>query len=193
MASKVPHKVMFIDLETSSSDQDRCGLIQLAASIDYDDKEVDKIILYANLFQDDHCIDEAFEKNGIDKKQLKSFPSPLVTHDELITFLEKHIDRYNKKDKLTVVAFKQEFDNTVLRNFFLKCKDEWFGTWFWVPWIDAMAVAMCYLQKERHHMENFKLKTVATYLGVSVDDSQIHDADYDRWLCREVYYKSLGA
>lgn len=183
---------MFIDLETSSNDKEKCGLVQLSASIDYDDVEVDKIVLYSNLFQEDICVPEAFEKNGIDISKLKTFPSPLKTYEEFILFLEKHIDRYNKADKLTVVAYKQDFDNTVLRRFFLKCKDEWFGSWFWVPWIDAMSIAMCYLQRERHHLENFKLETVSRYLGLRVDNKKTHDADYDRLLCRKIYYKCLG-
>ena len=41
-------------------------------------------------------------------------------------------------------------------------------------------------------MPDFKQATVAKYLGVNVNDTLLHDANYDLALCREIYNKVCG-
>ena len=36
-------------------------------------------------------------------------------------------------------------------------------------------------------MENFQLKTVAKFLGVEVDETKLHDAEYDIYLTIEIF------
>lgn len=36
-------------------------------------------------------------------------------------------------------------------------------------------------------MENFKLATVAKFMGINVDEEALHDAFYDIYLTREIY------
>ncbi len=50
-----------------------------------------------------------------------------------------------------------------------------------------MVLASNKLKNERHKLENFKLSTVAKYLGVNVDETKLHDAYYDIYLTKEVY------
>ena len=40
-----------------------------------------------------------------------------------------------------------------------------------------------------YEMENFKLMTVARFLGIEVDESQLHDALYDVKLTKEIYIR----
>ena len=50
-----------------------------------------------------------------------------------------------------------------------------------------MVLASAYLMDRRAEMENFKLSTVAKFLGVSVADDALHNAMYDIELTRSVY------
>lgn len=79
------------------------------------------------------------------------------------------------------------FDNQFLRGFFLQNGDNYFGSWFWSNSIDVMVLASAYLADRRAEMENFKLSTVAKFLGVSVSDDSLHNALYDIELTRAVY------
>jgi hypothetical protein len=43
------------------------------------------------------------------------------------------------------------------------------------------------LQPVRAELSNFKLATVARYCGIKVDDSRLHDSQYDIELTRELW------
>ena len=50
-----------------------------------------------------------------------------------------------------------------------------------------MVLASFYLRKERAKLVDFKLKTVAQYLGIEIDESKLHDAEYDIYLTIEIF------
>src|SRR3712207_9107105 len=96
---------------------------------------------------------------------------------QFVAMLGKHVDKFNKKDKFFLVGYNNAaFDNQFLRGFFLQNGDNYFGSWFWANTIDVMVLATAYLAERRPEMENFKLSTVAKFLGV---------AEIGRASCRE--------
>lgn len=102
--------------------------------------------------------------------------------------LGRYVDKFNKKDKFFLVGYNNAaFDNQFLRGFFLQNGDTYFGSWFWANSIDVMVLASAYLMNRRTEMENFKLSTVAKFLGVSVSDESLHNALYDIRLTRAIY------
>lgn len=109
-------------------------------------------------------------------------------YSEFVAMLAKYVDKFNKKDKFFLVGYNNAaFDNQFLRGFFLQNGDVYFGSWFWANSIDVMVLASAYLAERRPEMENFKLSTVAKFLGVSVSDDSLHNALYDIELTRAVY------
>jgi len=50
-----------------------------------------------------------------------------------------------------------------------------------------MVLAAEHLKERRGLMADFKLKTVAQFLGIEIDESKLHDAVYDIKLTREIY------
>ena len=44
----------------------------------------------------------------------------------------------------------------------------------------------------RHKMPNFKLMSVAKEVGISIDESKLHDANYDILITRAVYNTVTG-
>lgn len=50
-----------------------------------------------------------------------------------------------------------------------------------------MLLAAYVLRERRPHMPNFKLMTVARELGIEVDESRLHDAEYDIELTKAMY------
>ena len=53
--------------------------------------------------------------------------------------------------------------------------------------LDVYVLATQKLLKERSKLLDFKLNTVCSYVGITIDDSQLHDAIYDIKLTRELY------
>jgi len=182
-------KVIFLDTETTSVDTERCGMYQVSGIIDIDGKTVEEFNVFSDIFSDDLVEESAFAKNGYTLAKIHQLPYPLKAFSAFCNMLRKHVDQYDKLDKFIVVGYMADFDNRVLRQWFLKNGSKFFGAYFWVPWIDVMQLAMYILQDKRHEMENFKLITVAKFVGLPADENQNHDALYDAKMTRDLYYE----
>lgn len=79
------------------------------------------------------------------------------------------------------------FDNPFLRAWFVQNGDQYFGSWFWSNSLDTFILATPLLMRNRHEMQDFKLKTVAEALGIGFDETKLHDASYDIDLTRAIY------
>ena len=82
------------------------------------------------------------------------------------------------------------FDNQFLRAWFTQCGDNYFGSWFWYPPIDVMALAGIRLMHVRHELKDFKLGTVCEYFGIK-PQGELHDAYVDIDLTEKLYRKLL--
>ena len=123
------------------------------------------------------------------RNKIKSFSAPKKVFNDLTDELSKHIDKYNPRDKFVLLGYNVGFDAQFLRNFWLKNQDKYFGSWFYYPPLDVMALAFDYIlkNKDRSKMKDFKLMTVAKELGLDVDLEQAHGAMYDINLTRDIY------
>src|SRR3712207_3106066 len=130
----------------------------------------------------------ALQVAGVTREQVLSYPAMGEVYAQFVAMLGKHVDKFNKKDKFFLVGYNNAaFDNQFLRGFFLQNGDNYFGSWFWANTIDVMVLATAYLAERRPEMENFKLSTVAKFLGVAVSDDSLHNAFYDIELTKAIY------
>jgi DNA polymerase III subunit epsilon len=187
----MPHKVIFLDTETTSANKDRCGVFQIAGIIDINGETAEQFDIRSNIFPEDLVEEEAFISNGCSLDKLNAYPTPREAFNSFREILRKYVNQYDKKDKFIAIAYVADFDNTVLRNFFLKNGCEFFGSFFWHPWIDVMNLAAYVYQDRRNELENFKMATVAKFLGIGVDQNKCHDAYYDVEIARKMYYSLI--
>lgn len=185
-------KKLFLDTETTGVEVQDNAIIEIGLVVNYDNT-YEEYLLNCRPFDLDYKLSkESEEKYGFTREIIDKFPSSEQTYKTLIDILDIYVDRYNKMDKFVVYGYGAEFDVQFLRKFFLENDDKYFGAWFWHPWVDIMSLAMHNLADQRHRLENFRLTTVAEYLGVSVDNEKLHGALYDAQLCRQVYMKISG-
>lgn len=183
------HKTIFLDTETTGLDTDKCGVYQIAGIIDVDNKTVEEFDISCSLFPGDIIEQEALDKGEITIEEIAAFQRPQKAFIELSKILRKHIDQYDPTDKFIALAYVADFDNRVLRRFFKKNNNDYFGSFFWHPWIDIFNLAAYIWQDKRHEFENFKLGTVAKYCGIDFREDALHDAMCDVRIARELYYK----
>jgi len=181
----VTTKNLFIDLETTGLDYDRCAVVEISGTIEYA-QVYEEFSFKSCPFDGAIITDESLEKIGYTEDELWNFPPIDETYRNLIQVFSKHIERYDKFDKFTTYVYGPEFDNTFLRQFFALNSDQYFGSWFWNPWIDVMSLAMKYLAEKRYLMENFKLVTVAEFLGIEVSRGKLHSSLYDVELTKKI-------
>ena len=181
-------KKLYLDLETSGLDPHLNAILEIGCIIEYGDiyKELN---FFCQPFPNDLVNSEALDVNKFTEEKIKSFSAPKKVFNDLTDELSKHIDKYNPRDKFVLLGYNVGFDAQFLRNFWLKNQDKYFGSWFYYPPLDVMALAFDYIlkNKDRSKMKDFKLMTVAKELGLDVDLEQAHGAMYDINLTRDIY------
>lgn len=181
-------KIFFYDLETTGVLVHRHSIHQISGIIEIDGQEVETF----NFKVRPHpkCIYDptAMEIGGVTEDQVKAYPDMKTVHAALLKVLEKYVDKYDKKDKMFLCGYNNaSFDNNFFREWFRQNGDEYFGSWFWANPLDVYVLATQYFLKERHKMDEFKLRTVARRIGLDVQDDKLHDALYDVQLTRDMY------
>jgi DNA polymerase III subunit epsilon len=184
-------KQIFIDTETTSANRKRCGLWQLAGIIECGRKR-EKFDFKMVIFEDSDVDSKAFETNGISLEKISKFADPIETYEKFIKLLDKYVDKYDKKDKFQAIAYGAEFDQDVLRSWFERNDDDFFGSWFFHPWTCVMNLASYKYRNQRSNFKNFKLATVAEYMEICDEKCKAnlyHDAVFDIDITYKMYKK----
>jgi DNA polymerase-3 subunit epsilon len=185
-------KILFFDLETTGVDYKVHGIHQISGAIVING-EIKKHFNYKVKPHASAIIDQAaLDVAGVTREQIAAYDPMSKVYNDLITTMSLYVDKYNKSDKFFLAGYNNaSFDNQFLRQWFLNNGDKYFGSWFWSNSIDVMVLASNHLIQDRHKMLDFKLKTVASFLDIKVDDAKLHDALYDIELTMGIY-KTVG-
>ena len=180
-------KQVFRDVETTGTMHWRNSVHQISGGIYINDELKDSFDFKVAPHEKSTIEEEALKIGGLTKEQVLSYPHRSEIHPQLCQLLEKHVNKFDRKDKYFFCAYNAHFDNAFVRAFFKQCGDNYFGSWFWSNNIDVMVLAAEYLKGVRHEMENFKLMTVAKQLGIEVEEEKAHDGFYDIEITKKVY------
>lgn len=181
-------KLCYIDVETGGLDPKRAALLQLSGILEAKDGQTEDFNFYICPFRDDIVDPKALEVNKLNPMVDERFIPAQEAYLGFLSVLDKYIDKYNKKDKLFFVGYNSHsFDMPFVRSFFEKNYNKYFGSYFWYPSIDVMLLAAAKLAPKREEFKDFKLKTVAQYFGLQVEEKELHSALYDVHLTRELY------
>lgn len=112
-------------------------------------------------------------------------------YNNLILFLDKVIDRYDKEDKAYFIAYNSRFDEDFIRQLFLKNDNKYYGSYFYYPSIDVMQMAAFKLMRKNIRPENFKLGTICKHFDINIDETKLHNALYDIQRTKELYNKLI--
>lgn len=184
------NKIFFYDLETTGVSYD-CAIHQLSASI-YD-LEKESIVEDINLFASPHVgariESEALEVCGITEDALYAYPRPETMYRKLTEILGRHVEKFNPDDKMFLGGYNNsKFDDEMFKKFFILNDDKYFNSFFYAsPVVDVYHLASRPLLLRRKYMPNFKLATVASFMGIAVANDELHDARYDLQLTIELF------
>lgn len=181
-------KLFIYDLETTGVKFWKNGIHQIAGMVVIDGEIKEKFNFKVQPFKDAIIEDDALAIGNVTREQIANYETFSQTYQKLIVLLAKYVDKFNKGDKFHLVGYNNSpFDNQFLRAFFTQNNDNYFGSWFWADTIDTMVLASNKLINERSKLANFQLKTVARHMGIEVDETKIHDAEYDINLTYELF------
>ena len=181
-------KKFFYDLETTGVDHRRNGIHQLAGLIEIDGEIVKSFNFKVAPNPKAIIEEEALKVGGVTLEQIQAYDVMDKVFRKFKVLLSKYCDPYDKSDKMYLVGYNNaHFDDNFLRAWFTQNGDYYFGSWFHAGSLDVMVLASQYLIERRHAMPNFKLMNVAKEVGISIDESKLHDANYDILITRAVY------
>lgn len=181
-------KRFFIDVETTGTDPSKNGLIQFSGIIEIGDKIKERLDFKIKPYPDDIIEDKALEITGVTHDDIKTYQEPNIVYDQLIEVMDSYVDRYDKFDKFHFIGYNSRFDDSFMRAFWEKNADKFYGSWFHWPAIDVTNLVAGFYIEYRDRFPNYKLIEVAKKLDIEVDESKAHDAFYDVFLTREIYY-----
>jgi DNA polymerase III alpha subunit (gram-positive type) len=176
------NKIFFYDLETTGLHPD-CCIHQISGKI-YE-IETDSVLETFNFHVRPHIgariEKEAMELCGLTLERLQGYPHGDQAYKALVCLICRHIERYNPDSKMYLGGYNiSSFDNDFFKDFFSGFGDNYFGSYFHQsPVMDVYHLAALPLAIRRRYMPNFKLATVAGFLGVKVDSEALHEASYD--------------
>jgi len=176
-------KVFWFDVETTGLDPEQQDIIQLAFMIEIDDKIVEQHDMLMQPFNYNTISQEALDVHGRTIEEIKTYPDPHKTYTDLISILEKYVDRYNKEDKFNHACYNSRFDLEFLKQFFIKNKDQYFGSWFNYKAIDPLSLLHILDGIGKISLTNYKLETVCKHFNIPLD---AHDALSDITATRDL-------
>lgn len=188
-------KFCFIDTETTGLDKIKNGIIQIAGKIvifnDGNFEQKEAFNYNVRPFPNDVVEPGALQVNKKTVEEINSYEAPEVVHNNFVQLLSKYCDKFDRRDKFFFVGYNASFDYGMMWEWFVKCGDNYFGSWFWSPAIDVMTMAALKLLDHRHTMPNFKLQNVSMFLNISPEGS-LHDAMVDIDVTEKLFYKLIA-
>lgn len=182
-------KKCFIDTETTGTDTSKHSIHQLASiMMDENGKCIDYILLTFRPFKTDDVENSALEVVGTTYEKLMS--REMTSGRAFLKFqdyLNKHVNRFDKQDKLQFMAYNSEFDERFVREWFAEHDDSFYGAYFWHPSVCIMKAAAWLLRDNREVVPNFKLETLCKFAKIDFNTEEAHSALYDIKKTIELY------
>ena len=156
-------KIIYIDTETTGLNPKTCAIIQLSGVIAVDGKQ-EEFDFHLKPHDYAEINTEIIERYGHPIQDIYKYPTQDVVYKQFQELLSKYVNKFDKIDKFYFVGYNSSFDMDFMREWFARNGDSYFGSWFWFPSIDVMALAALFLVGKRHLLANMKLSTVYEYL-----------------------------
>lgn len=190
-------KYFHCDLETTGTDKNRHGILQIAGCIEIDNEIKEDFEWFVKPYPDQEIDPEALAVNNIKLEDIENFMDPKVCLFEIKRLCEKYVNFWDKTDKFFFVGYNAKFDYDFFREFFIKGSitdkerqfGNGFGNYFWVPPLDVMMLVAITLHKNRgdYNLPNFKLMSVAKLFNLVPENAEFHDAKFDIEITRKLF------
>jgi DNA polymerase-3 subunit epsilon len=183
-------KIFWMDIESTGLSAKDNDIIQLAVIVDINGAVEDRKFWEICPINPLTISQEALEINGLSKEAILLYRPASEIFKELINFLNRYVDRFNKQDKFLVAGYNVNFDIQFLREFFNKMGHKYYGSYFKNNFLDVMAMSMLYSFISGVAPLSFKLANVAELFRIN--ETNFHSASADINATREIFYKLLA-
>jgi DNA polymerase-3 subunit epsilon len=184
-------KILWLDTETTGLDSSKNNIWEIGLIAEINGKIVDQERF--KFCPPDGTIydDSAMKTSHITKEEIEKFHPEKDVFPFILNIVKKHLTAFSKFDKWFVAGYRTHFDLDFLYKLFERNKQV-LAFYIFGNYIDVSVLATQALMVQRDQMKDFKLGTVANFLGIKVDENEeLHDALTDIKLTRDIYYHLL--
>ena len=181
-------KIFWFDTETTGLRAWHHEAHQVAWAIEVDGyiKETGNVFIRPERWEN---VDErALAVSGTTVEVLKDerHVSPFVAHHMIEEALGRHVDKFDRADKLYPAGYNCRFDYDFLQDIFERAGDRYFGSWFNHKTIDPLAILRVMDLEGAVGLRGYKLSDACAAYGIEFD---AHDALGDVLACRQLYHE----
>jgi len=176
-------KLFWFDVETTGLDPIKHDIVQLAFLIEIDGKIIESKNMLMQPFNYNAIDQQALERQNRTLEEIKTYPVPRQVYQELISILEKYVDRYDTSDKFHNGGYNSKFDMEFLKQYFIKNGDSFFGSWFNYRSIDPLNLLHLLDGIGHVSLPDYKLETVCKHYKIPL---KAHDALSDITATRDL-------
>ena len=181
-------KLLFLDTETTGTDIHKHCVHQISGAIIIDNKVQEVFDIKFKPKETAEIDQEALDATNLTLQDLQNRE---ITYEQgykcFLTILDKYINKYNRADKFFLSGYNVHFDKDFIYELFVDNGNNFLFSYIWGNHIDVMVLATTLLAGQRHLMKDFKQGTVAKYLGFNFDETKLHDALFDIYICIGLY------
>ena len=176
-------KALYLDVETTGLNPYKHDVIQIAALVEINGEVKEEFEAKLAPFDYAAIDPKALGIHGYTVDALKTFPHPREVHGSFCSLLSRYIDKFNRSDKFCPVGYNVRFDVDFMKNFFDKCGDKYFGSWFNWKLVDPLSRLYELDYERKIALPDYKLSTVCTHFNIPL---KAHDALSDIRATREL-------
>lgn len=190
-------KLAFTDTETTNLNPCIGEITELGMIIDDGEsrKNLGKINLKFRPEKWDNIDPKSLEVTGKTIEDLEAYPDRDESFKKLVEFLEEHVNKYDRDDKMYAVAHNLWFDYNWLRALFEDYNERhntkhYYFSFFHIEGFDTIAFMTYFKILLGKEYKNMRLSTLCEALKIPVDEKLLHSALGDTLLVRKLFYKS---
>lgn len=181
-------KKAWIDVETGGLDAKTHALLQVAIIIEIDNEIVGTFESFIKP-PDNLTIDaDALAINGLTFREIDMFVPEAKAYKDMVTFLNKFVDRFDKEDKLIFSGYNSRFDLDFIHELFKRNNNKYFAAYFSFYDNDTFALVKLLVHLGRiKDFENLQLGTMCAKFKIIIEHA--HDAISDIKATRKLHKK----
>jgi len=185
------YKIFWHDVETTGLYKDENDIHQLALLIEINGEIVEEADIKMKPTRTENIDQEALKICNVTEEQIMSYPEAKIGYCQIQAILDKHINKYNKRDKAFVGGYNVPFDYEFFNDFGKRIGQSKYG---WGSYLNhckvdpLQFVGTLQIKGLLPILANRKLGTFCEHFGIEI---KAHDALSDIKATRELYLKFL--
>lgn len=181
-------KVLWIDVETTGTDPEANGIVQIAGLVEINGTVVEEFDLCAKPLPEDHIAFSAVEVTGLDLLKVIGYPDAADTLKAFIAIMDSYINKRDREDKFHPAGYSVKFDLDFLYQWCMKQGFKYFRSYVDHITIDVYALARYLSGFGMMEVESFKMAALYEEMtGKEMLDA--HNALADIKATRELAYE----